>query len=127
MLKKSLDSFQDAQETVTDFIAQRPSWKPFHSPKNLAISLALESSEVLEHFQWCTTEESYRPTPATKEKIKEEIGDVLFLLMALCKGLEIDPGVALQEKLLLTAQKYPVSQEYCLKGFEDSLEKKEEV
>lgn len=83
-------------------------WEQFHSPKNLSMALIVEVSEILEHFQWKTEEESRNPDPQTKEKVKEEIGDVQIYLARLSDQLGIDPLSAASEKLKKNSEKYPV-------------------
>ena len=81
----------------------------FHSPKNLAMALSVEVSEVVEHFQWLTQDQSNRLEPAKLEKIREEIGDVLIYLARLADCLGIDPIQAAEEKMRINAKKYPVA------------------
>jgi dCTP diphosphatase len=84
--------------------AQEREWDQFHSPKNLAIALSVESSELLEHFQWITEEQS-RTIPLTE--VRKEMGDVLLYLVRLADKLDIDLIEAAQSKLLENAEKYP--------------------
>ena len=83
-------------------------WEQFNSPKNLACSLAIESAEVLEHFQWLTDEQS-RELPAAKvEAVALEAADVFLYLLNLTDKLGIDLVAAARQKLLINAGKYPV-------------------
>ena len=92
-------------EQVLKFRDER-SWKQFHNPKDLAISISLEAAELLEVFQWSGTDVS---NEGKQEKIKEELADVLnyCVLMADACGLDIDEIV--QEKIKVNNEKYPVS------------------
>lgn len=119
-MEKKQKTFDEAQQQVALFLQARPSWKPFHSPKNLAISLTLEASELLEHFQWCTPEQSFSPDSFKREQIQDEIGDLLYLILDFCNTLHIDPSTAFEEKLKKTDQKYPASKNYELQGFLES-------
>ncbi len=83
-------------------------WEQFHSPKNLAMALSVEVSEIVEHFQWLTQEESNRLDPAKVKKIREEIGDVMIYLARLADRLGIDPIQAAEEKMRINAERYPV-------------------
>jgi dCTP diphosphatase len=83
------------------------SWEQFHSPKNLAMALAVEVAEILEHFQWLTEEQSRAVDPAKLAKLKDEIGDVLIYLVRLADELGIDPLEAANEKLEKNEAKYP--------------------
>lgn len=80
-------------------------WKQFHNPKDLAISISLESAELLEVFQW-SADDLY--CEDKKDKIKEELADVLIYaaLLADCCGLDIDEII--QNKIKKNNDKYPV-------------------
>lgn len=95
-------------ETLRDDLrafALEREWDQFHSPKNLAIALSVEASELLEHFQWVKEEESFRPPI---EEVSKEMGDVLLYLVRLADKLDIDLVEAAQSKLRENAKKYPV-------------------
>ncbi len=100
-----MDIDQLTQE-IRRFNAER-NWEKFHSPKNLAMALVTEAAEVVEHFRWTTCEESRTVAPEDKEKIKEEIGDVLICLLNLADKLEIDPIAAAEAKIRKNGQRYP--------------------
>lgn len=95
-LKKKLRQFATARN-----------WEQFHSPKNLAMALSVEVSELLEHFQWLTQAESSNLSPEKLEKTKREIGDVLIYLARLSDVLGIDPLEAAKEKVQINESKYP--------------------
>lgn len=95
-------------ESIRKFAKDRD-WEKFHSPKNLAMALSVEVSEILEHFQWLTQEESRNLPPEKLAEVKDEIGDVLVYLLNLADKLGIDPIEAAREKMLKNAEKYPVS------------------
>lgn len=82
-------------------------WLKFHSPKNLVMALAVEVSELAEHFQWLTEEESRSLSPAQRAEVEEEIGDVLIYLVRLADELGIDTMAAARSKLARNAEKYP--------------------
>jgi NTP pyrophosphatase (non-canonical NTP hydrolase) len=82
-------------------------WHQFHSPKNLAMALAVEVAEILEHFQWLTEEQSRAVDPEKLAEIKDEIGDVLIYLVRLADELGIDPLEAANQKLEKNEKKYP--------------------
>lgn len=96
---------------VEDFVAQRD-WHQFHTPKNLAMSLAIEAAEVMEHFQWLTPEESRTvgQDPARLAQVADELADVLCYALALCNELNLDLSSAITAKLAKNALKYPVEQ-----------------
>jgi len=83
-------------------------WKQFHNPKDLAISLSLEASEVLEHFQWKSREEIEEYIKTHKEHIGEELADVFYWVLLIGHDLKIDIIDALDKKMKKNAEKYPV-------------------
>jgi len=83
-------------------------WKQFHNPKNLAISLSLEASEVLEHFQWKTLEESKNLSSEKKSQLKQEVADVAIYLLYLCDELDINLIESIKEKLIINEGKYSI-------------------
>ena len=82
-------------------------WQQFHSPKNLAMALSVECSELLEVFQWMTPAQSFEPDQATRSHIKEEIGDIMIYLSLLSSSFEIDPIDAALEKMKANEKRYP--------------------
>ena len=84
-------------------------WKQFHNPKDVAISLALEAAELLEHFQWKTPAQIKAHLKAEKENVADELADVLYWVLVLSHDLGIDPARAVEKKLVKNARKYPVA------------------
>ena len=83
-------------------------WMQFHDPKNMAVSIILEASELLEHFQWKTKEEVEKYVVQNKSEIKDEIADIALYLFELADNLGINLIGAMEEKLKKNAMKYPV-------------------
>jgi NTP pyrophosphatase (non-canonical NTP hydrolase) len=83
-------------------------WERYHSPKNLAMALTVEVSELLEIFQWLTEDQSRHLPPVKKQAVEEEIGDVTILLLALAEEVGIDILDAARKKLQRNREKYPV-------------------
>ena len=96
------------QHRLRDFAAAR-GWQPYHSPKNLAMALMVEAAELLELFQWLTPEESRRLTTdaAGRERVGEEIADVLLYLLQLADHTGVDLHDAVERKLVKNAIKHP--------------------
>ncbi|MBM2837661.1 MAG: MazG nucleotide pyrophosphohydrolase [Deltaproteobacteria bacterium] len=88
--------------------AEERDWDQFHSPKNLVMALSVEVSEIVEHFQWLTPEQSQELSPDKLSELKDEIGDVLIYLIRLADKLGIDPINAALEKIEKNGKKYPV-------------------
>ena len=77
-------------------------WDQFHNPKDLAIALSIESSELLENFLWKSHEE------ADKDKVKEELADVIAYALLLAEKYKFDVKAILLEKIKKNGEKYPV-------------------
>jgi NTP pyrophosphatase (non-canonical NTP hydrolase) len=97
---------EELKGAIGAFIADRD-WEQFHSPKNLAMALSVEASEVVEHFQWLTEEQSKSLSSGKLAEVREEIGDVMIYLTELSAKLGIDPVEAAKAKLEINEQKYP--------------------
>jgi len=98
---------QALQHMIREFRDARD-WMKFHNPKNLAISIVLEASELLEHFQWKDMEESADYSANAKDELSDEIADIAVYLLELCDNLDIDLEAAIRGKLTKNAAKYPV-------------------
>ncbi len=90
----------DLQREVVKFRDERD-WLKYHNPKDLSISICIESAELLELFQWRDDE------IVSKERLKEEMADVLIYLLSLADVTDIDLIEAVIEKLEKNKIKYP--------------------
>lgn len=82
-------------------------WDQFHSPKNLAMALNVEASELLELFQWLTEEQS-RSLPSDKRKaVEDEIGDIQIYLIRIADKLGVNLLAATRAKIAQNEKKYP--------------------
>ncbi len=99
----------ELRELVRRFVDARD-WGKYHSPKNLAMSISIEASELMELFQWCTVEEAGR-VRGTEEmaRVREEIADVLIYCFSLANQLDIDLASAVSEKMDQNARRFPES------------------
>ena len=84
-------------------------WAQFHTPKELAISLCVESAELLSLMQWTSPAEVEEVVRAKHAHVKDELADVLHSVLLLASDLKIDLGEALVQKLAKDAEKYPVA------------------
>ena len=97
----------ELQQALRQFAAERE-WEQFHSPKNLAMALAGEAGELLEHFQWLTETESYALNATAKVAVSEELADVFLYLIRLADRLSVDLPAVAREKIRINAAKYPI-------------------
>lgn len=96
------------KEKLKNFAAER-NWEQFHNPKNLAMALSVEASELVEIFQWLTHEQAFlKNSSDEKIRVGEEISDIFVYLLRICTVLDINLPEALERKMQINAQKYPV-------------------
>jgi dCTP diphosphatase len=84
-------------------------WIQFHSPKNLSMALAAEAGELMEHYLWAGSEESRSMIHDAKKgpRIREELADILIYAIEFANMNNIDLASAIEQKMVLNAQKYP--------------------
>lgn len=96
-LTHRINAFRDARD-----------WRQFHNPKDMAVSISIEASELLEHFQWKSTAECEAHVAANREAVADEVADVAIYLIELADLLGLDLGVEVVRKLEKNAVKYPI-------------------
>jgi dCTP diphosphatase len=98
----------ELRNLVTDFVAERQ-WQKYHDPKNLAMSIAIEAAELMEHFQWVRSDEvpAVLANPQARAEVIDEIADVACYLLSLANALDLDLSTAVTAKLAKNAAKYP--------------------
>lgn len=96
-LTEKIKNFRDARD-----------WKQFHNPKDMALSLVLEAAEVLEHFQWKNQTEIEDHVHTKKDKVGEELADVLYWILLMGHDLDVDVAKALREKINKNETRYPL-------------------
>src|SRR4051794_1943056 len=101
------DSITELTKLALAFRDERD-WKQFHNPKDMALSLVLEAAEVLELMQWKNGAELQEHLARNRQKLAEELSDVLFWVLAMSNDFEIELGEAFKAKLIANAKKYPV-------------------
>lgn len=99
---------QELTSKVIQFREER-NWRQFHNAKDLAISLSLEASELLELFQW---KENDKVVTENLEGVKDELADVLYYVLLMSHDLGIDIEEALESKLIKNERKYPIEKAY---------------
>jgi NTP pyrophosphatase (non-canonical NTP hydrolase) len=101
----------ELKKLIAAFVAERD-WSQFHSPKNVSMALAIEVAELMEHFQWVTTEASRRlaDNPEKLAEVGEELADVIGYSLALANELGIDVSSAMRAKMVKNAKKYPAEE-----------------
>src|SRR3989344_6966611 len=100
-----MSEIKELIEKIGQFNQERD-WGQFHAPKDLAISLALEAAEVLEHFQWKNGAELNKYIKANQVDLEDEVADVFIYLLQLSESLQIDLIKAAHQKIGKNAIKY---------------------
>ncbi|MFB7254377.1 nucleotide pyrophosphohydrolase [Streptomyces nojiriensis] len=97
------------QRRLAQFAAAR-GWEPYHTPKNLAVALSVEASELVEIFQWLTPEQSAKimEKPESAHRVADEVADVLAYLLQFCGVLGVDVLDALAAKIERNELRFPV-------------------
>ena len=99
------------QDRLDAFAAER-GWQPYLNPKNIAMALSVEAAELVELYQWASPEEAAafgRTEPVQREKVADELADVLLYLLQMARATGIDLEAATEAKFAKNAQKYPVA------------------
>lgn len=99
-----MSTIKNDTDRIIEFQKQRD-WKQFHLPKNLAISLCLEASEVLELFQWT---KDHGLAKDKKVMLAAELADIYYYLLLLAHEADIDIRDAFDKKMKLNEKRYPV-------------------
>ncbi len=114
-LQRAMPKPPDVHETLkrklAEFAAARD-WGQFHTPRNLAVCLSVEASELLELFMWTRDGDGPFPPgtgPPPEARVREEVGDVFLCLLNFARVSGIDLHEAATQKLEALGQKYPVS------------------
>ena len=102
-----MDSIRDLTTRINAFRDARD-WKQFHNPKEMAVSISIESAELLEHFQWKNAKECETHLQESREAVADEMADVAIYLFELADLLEMDLGQEMLRKLDKNAVKYPI-------------------
>jgi NTP pyrophosphatase (non-canonical NTP hydrolase) len=102
-------TISDLRSRMARFVSRRQ-WDKYHKPKNLAMSIAIEAAELMEHFQWLTHDEAEQVTTKgdLRFEIASEMADILAYLLSLANALEIDLSQAFVDKMEHNERKYPI-------------------
>jgi len=102
----STTTVESLKNRVGEFITRRE-WQKYHNPKDLAISLSLESAELLEIFQWKDEQEVDKEMSELKGDIEEELADIAIYVLSFCIALDIDLSRIITDKVKRNEEKYP--------------------
>lgn len=102
----STTELDELVQKIRTFVKDRD-WEQFHSPKNLAMALVVEASELVEIFQWMSEEQSLDLDCEQKRRVEEEVADVMNYLIRICDRLDISLLEATDRKIEMNRKKYP--------------------
>ena len=112
-------SVAEFQRLVDDYVTERD-WKKYHKPKDIAISVAIESSELLELFQWKPDPlETGKLDKRLKARIGEELADIVIYSACMANALDIDLSEVLLDKVRKNRRKYPVGKVVRAKDWDE--------
>ena len=99
------------RQAVAAFVDARD-WRPFHSPKNLSMSIAIEAAELMERFQWLTNEEVQAAVedPDERAAVADELADIVIYCLSLSNALDLDVSSAVLGKLQTNEHRYPADE-----------------
>ena len=100
-----MGEINDIVKEINKFRDDR-NWRQFHNEKDLSLSITLEAAELLELFQWKTSDEVVE---TNRERLAEEIADVLIYSYMLADNLNFDINDIIRKKLVKNAEKYPIA------------------
>ncbi len=88
--------------------ARKRDWQKFHTPKNLATSISIEAAELLEIFQWSDDKLNIEKDKRIKQKISEEVADILLYTFRFCDLINLDIEKICLKKIKINERKYPI-------------------
>ena len=103
-----MSDIKELTDLIIKFRDERD-WKQYHNPKDIALSLVLEASEVMEHFQWKNRKEITKYIRQHKKEISEELADVLYWVLLMSHDLKIDLKKEFKRKMNISGKKYPIA------------------
>ena len=110
-MKDAETTVQQLKQRMAGFVAERQ-WDKYHRPKNLAMSLAVEAAELMEHFQWLDHDEAdaLLREAGNRREVGDEMADILAFLLSLANATGIDLSEAFEAKMLRNESKYPAEE-----------------
>ena len=101
-------TLDELKQIVAEFVRQR-TWQKFHNAKNLSMALTVEAAELMEHYQWLTTDQVVAGEGYDLEQVTDELADITSYVLALANTLNIDLSSAVANKMVKNRLKYPLN------------------
>lgn len=101
----------ELRRRVAEFVADRD-WEQFHTPKNLSGAIAIETAELMEHFQWLTDGQAAvaLQDETRRAAVADELADVLIYALSLANALGVDASAAVLGKLERNELRFPAEE-----------------
>ncbi len=106
-----MSDIKKLQDMVLRFRNDRD-WKQYHNPKDLAIALLSEATELLDEFKWKSPEQVESYLRSNKENIADEVADVLYYVLLIANDLNIDIVTEFERKMIQNEEKYPIEKAF---------------
>lgn len=102
---------QELRAQIREFVTERD-WEKYHHPKNLAMSIAIEAAELMEHFQWLSEDECQARVerPETRAQVEDELADVLIYALAFANAIGTDISQIVHRKMGANRKRFPASE-----------------
>ncbi len=99
---------EDLRSLIREFVTER-AWEKYHVPKNLAMSIAIEAAELMEHFQWLPGEEGWAIASRsdTRAEVEDELADVLIYALAFANAIDSDVSQIVRRKMERNQGRFP--------------------
>lgn len=99
----------ELRQKVQNFVDERD-WNKYHNPKDVAISIAIEAAELMEHFQWINENELDEIVKERSVELQDELADILIYCLSFANVVGIDISHAVTEKIQKNESKYPTEE-----------------
>lgn len=100
-------TIEQLKNIIRQFVDDRD-WEQYHSPKNLSMNISGEAAELMEIFMWVDNKQSYIELENKRTDVEYEVADIAFALLNFCMRNNIDLSKAMETKIALISQKYPI-------------------
>lgn len=100
------DSISELTGRIRDFVAARE-WQQFHNPKDMAVAIAAEAGELLQHFVWQQPDQIDKRADERRDEIASEMADVGILLFEMADLLGLSLGQIMEAKIARNEVRYP--------------------
>lgn len=109
MSSDDITTITELRNKVRRFVDDRD-WKKYHNPKDVAVSIAIEAAELMEHFQWINENEIDAVVQERIAELQDEIADIVIYCLSFANAIGIDLSQAVTEKINRNQSRYPIEE-----------------